>query len=79
MKFANTNGIPITLSVSIVNLEDFEEPECYKSIENVNNLIQTNNDDLYSKILNNFLRTENSLINSCKFYNVTGEDKVEFI
>ena len=32
-----------------------------------------------SKILNNFLRTDNPLINSCKFYNVTDEDRVECI
>ena len=30
LKFANTNEILITLSVPIVNLEDFEEQECYK-------------------------------------------------
>ena len=30
LKFANTNGISITLLVPIVNLEDFEEQECYK-------------------------------------------------
>ena len=29
-KFVNTNEIPMTLSVPIVNLEDFEEQECYK-------------------------------------------------
>ena len=32
LKFANTNEIPITISVSKVNLEDFEEQECYKQI-----------------------------------------------
>ena len=26
--------------------------------------------------MNNFLRTDNSLIDSCKLYNVTGEDRV---
>ena len=30
-----------------------------------------------SEILNNFLRTDNSLISSCKFYNVTDEDRAE--
>ena len=56
--------MPITLSVPIVNLEDLEEQECYEQIVNLNNLKQTNNEDLSSKILNNFLRTDNSLINS---------------
>ena len=37
LKFANTNEIPITLSVPIVNLEDFEEQECYKQIEKLHN------------------------------------------
>ena len=37
LKFAITNEMPITLSVPIVNLEDFEEQECYKLIENLNN------------------------------------------
>ena len=37
LKFANTNEIPITLSVPIINLEDLEEPQCYESIENLNN------------------------------------------
>ena len=68
LKFANTNEIPITLSVSIVNLEVFEEQKCYKQIEKLHNFKQSNNEDLSSKILNNFLRTDNSLINSCKFY-----------
>ena len=68
--------MPITLSVPIVNLEDFEEPESYKSIANLNNYKQRNNEDLSSKILNSFLRTDNSLINSCKFYNVTDEERV---
>ena len=71
--------MPITLSVPIVNLKHFEEPECYKLIENLNNYKQTNNEDLSSKILNNFLRTDNSLINLCKFYNVTDEDRVDCI
>ena len=71
--------MPITLSVLIVNLEDFEEQEYYKQITNLNNCKQTNNEDLSSKILNNFLRTDNTLINSCKFYNVTDEDRVECI
>ena len=68
--------MPITSSVPIVNLEDFEEPESYKSIANLNNYKQRNNEDLSSKILNSFLRTDNSLINSCKFYNVTDEERV---
>ena len=71
--------MPKTLSVPIVNLIDFEEQECYKKIENLNNFKQTSSEDLSSKILNNFLRTDNSLINSCKFYNVTDEDRVECI
>ena len=79
LKFANTNEIPITLSVSIVNLEDFEEQECYKKIEKLHNVKQTNNEDLSSKISNNFLRTDNSLINSCKIYDVADEDRVECI
>ena len=29
--------------------------------------------------MNNFFRTKNSRINSCKFYNVTDEDRVECI
>ena len=29
LKFASTNEIPITLSAPKVNLEDFEEQECY--------------------------------------------------
>ena len=29
--------------------------------------------------MNNFLRTDNSLINSCKIYNLTHEDRVECI
>ena len=29
--------------------------------------------------MNNFLRTDNFLINSCKIYNVTDEDRVECI
>ena len=29
--------------------------------------------------MNNILRTDNSLINSCKLYNVTDEDRVECI
>ena len=48
-------------------------------IENLHNFKQKNSEDLSSKILNNFLRTDNSLINSCKFYNVTYEDRVECI
>ena len=79
LKFANTNEIPMTLSVPIVNLEDFEEQECYKQIEKIHNFKQSNNEDLSSKILNNFLRTDNSPINSCKIYNVTDEDRVERI
>ena len=79
LKFANTNEIPITLSVPIINLEDYEEQECYKQIKNLNNYKQTNNEDLSSKILNNFLRIDNSLINWCKIYNVTDEDRVECI
>ena len=75
-KFANTNEMPLTLSVPKVEFEDFEEPECHKSIENLNNFKQTNNEDLSSTILNNFLRTDNSLSNSCKIYNVTDEDRV---
>ena len=63
----------------IVDLEDFEEQECYKQIEKLHNFKQSNNEDLSSKILNNFLRTDNSLINSCKIYNVTDEDRVECI
>ena len=35
--------------------------------------------DLSSKILNDFSRTDNSLINSCKFYNVVDEDRIECI
>ena len=64
---------------TVYNLKDFEEQECYEQIENLNNFKRTNNEDLSSKILNNFLRTENSLINSCKIYNVTYEDRVECI
>ena len=79
LKFANTNEIPITLSVPIVYLEYFEEQECYKQIENSHNFKQTNNEDLSSKILNDVLTTNNSLINSCKFDNVTDEDRVECI
>ena len=71
--------MPITLSVPIVNLEDFEEQEFYKQIENLHNFQLINNEDLLSKILNNFLKTDNSLMNSCKFYNVTDEDRVECI
>ena len=76
LKFANANEIPITLSVPIVNLEDFEEKERYKRMENLHNFKQTNKDSS-STMLNNFLRTDNSLINSCKFYNATVEDRVE--
>ena len=79
LKFANTNEMPITLSVPMVDLEDFEEQECYKQIENLNNFKQTNNEDLSSKILNEFLRTDNSLINFCKIYNITDKDRVEWI
>ena len=79
LKFANKNEIPITLSVPIVNLEDFEEHKFYKQIGNLNNIKQTHNEDLSSTILNNFLRTDNSLINSCKIYNVTDEDRVKCI
>ena len=68
LKFANTNEMPITLSVPLVNLEDFEEQEYYKQIVNLNNFKPTNNEDLPSKVLNNFLRTDNSLTNSCKIY-----------
>ena len=68
-----------TLSVPIVNLEYFEEQECYKQFKNWHNFKQTNKEDLSSKILNNFLGTDNSLINSYKFYNVTDEDRVECI
>ena len=50
-----------------------------KHIENLNNFKKTNNEDLSSKISNNFLRTDNSLINSCKINNVTNEDRVECI
>ena len=57
MKFANTNEITITLSVPIVNLEDFEEEECYKQIENLHNFKQTNNEDLSNKVFNNFFGT----------------------
>ena len=71
--------MPITLSVPIVNLEEFEEPDCYKLIENSNNSKQGNNEDLSSKILNEFLRTGNFLINSCIFHNVTDEDRTECI
>ena len=71
--------MPIKLSVPIVNLEDFEKQKCYRQIENLNNFKQTINEDLSSKILYNFLRTDSSLINSCKFYNVTDEDRVECI
>ena len=59
LQFANTNEMPITLSVPIVNLEGFEEQEFYKQIKYFNNSKQTNNEDLSSKILNNFLRTDN--------------------
>ena len=79
LKFANTNETPLTSLVPIVNLEDFKERECNKSIENLNNFKQTNNEDLSSKILNDFLGTDNSLINSCKFYNVTDADRIECI
>ena len=71
--------MPITFSVPIFNLEDFEEQKWYKKIEHLHNFKQTNNEYLSSKILNNFLRIDNSLINSCKFYNVTDEDRVESI
>ena len=63
----------------MVNLEDFEEQECYKQIKNLHNFKQTNSEDLSSKISNNFLRTVNPLINLCKIYNVTDEDRVECI
>ena len=53
IKFANINNIPVTFSVPIVNLEDFEEAE-YKSIESSNNVEEVNNGDLSSEILNNF-------------------------
>ena len=79
LKFANANKMPITLSIPIVNLEVFEEQECYKQIENLNNFKQTNKEDLSSKILDNFSRTDISVINSCKIYNVTDEDRVESI
>ena len=79
LKFTNTNEIPITLSVPIVNLEHFEEQECYEQIEILHNFKQTNNENISSKILNKFLRIDNSLINSCKFYNVTDVDRVESI
>ena len=46
---------------------------------NLHNFKETNNEDLSSKILNKFLRTDNSLINSCKIYNVTYVDRVECI
>ena len=72
-------NVPIILSVPVVNLEDFEEQECYKQIKNLHNFKQTNKEDLSSKILNNFLRTDNSPNNSCKFYNVTDEDRTECI
>ena len=39
----------------------------------------SNNEDLSNKISNNFLRTDYSLINLCKIYNVTDEDRVECI
>ena len=79
LKFANTNEMPITLSVPIVKLEDFWKHKCHEQIPNLHNFKQTNNEDLSSKIINNFLRTENSPINSCKIYNVTDEDRVECI
>ena len=63
----------------MVNLEEFEKSESNKSIENSNNFEQINNEDIWSQILNNFLRTDNSLINLYKFYNVIDEDIVECI
>ena len=78
-KFANTNEKPIKLSVPIVNLEEFEEQEFYKQIETLINFKQSNNEDLSSKIVNNFLRTANSLSNSCKIHTVTGENRLECI
>ena len=71
--------MPITLSVTIVNLEDFVEKECYKQIENLHNIKQTDNEHLSRKILNNFLRTDNSLFNFYNIYNVTDEDRIECI
>ena len=36
-------------------------------------------DDLSNKILNSFLKTDNFFDNPCKFFDITGEEKIECI
>ena len=78
LKFASTNEIPVTLSVPIVILEDFQKPEFTKLIEHFCNFKRTNK-DLSGKLLIILLKTDILFNNSCKFYNVTDEERVECI
>ena len=79
IKCANTNEISVTISIPAITLEEFEERDFQNVTSQSSNLKNLSNDDLSNKILNIFLKTDNFFDNPCKFFNITGEERIECI
>ena len=60
-------------------MEDFDEKVSQNVTRQSTNLKNLSYDDLSSKILNRFLKTDNFFDNPCKFFNTTAEERTECI
>ena len=79
IKFPNTNEISVTISIPAMTLETFEERGFQNVTSQSSNSKNFSNDDLSNKILNSFLKTDKFFDNPCKFFNITGEERIECI
>ena len=60
-------------------MEEFEEGDSQNVTRQSRHLINLSDDDLSNKILNSFSKTDNFFDNPCKFFNITGEKRIECI
>ena len=79
IKFANTNEIPVTISIPTITLEDFEETDGQEETRQPRHFKNLSDDDLSSKILNSFVKSDNFFDNPCNFFNIIGEKRIECI
>ena len=79
LAYINTNEISVTISIPTITLEDFEERHFQNVTSQSSNLKNLSDDDLSNQILNTFLKTDNFFDNPCKFFNITGEERIECI
>ena len=79
IKFANTIEISVTIAIPAITLENIEERDFQNVTSQSSNLKNLWDDDLSNKILNSFSKTDNFCDNPCKFFNITGEERIECI